>query len=392
METVFVWHDGGRAAAGYVGHTRDCAVRAMAIATGESYAQVYEAIYDASDRTPRQGVVLGLIDDFLKDLGFRHVTIDRPTPFRLLDNIKGNIVVRFAPIEGKLGGHVCAVVDGTMYDTWDAAADGRFLVDQYWVAPATQSTEGFFVVPSARKLSKRQQVNNDAMAKVIDRIKKMRNTAANAASTQGEIENALRMASTMMLQYQLTDDDLAEDSSDGSGYGSMTVLVTGIRAARWEKNLASYVCALLGDVFWFFATDTLRTKIVFYGRIDSVESAVALFTELLLEIATLGRLKYGGYAKGSGASYCEGFVRGLNEIRTGQPSQTPALIETSKKLSAKLECAAKTWLSDECGIRLCTASQTSRSSYDADAAAVGKQDGRARVVNKPGQLRIAENR
>jgi hypothetical protein len=391
MNKTFIWHDGGRAAAGYVGHARDCAIRAVAIATGHSYSQVYSRIFEASGRTPREGVGLDLIDQYLTELGFRHTLIERPTRFTLLDTIHGNVVVRFAPIEDKRSGHVCAVVNGTIYDTWDASADGRFLVDQYWVAPRACGTEEFAVVPSARKISKRQQINSDAMAKVIERIKKMRNTAANVASTQGEIENAMRMASTMMLQYQLTDDDLAEDANESSGYGSMSVLVTGIRAASWEKQLAGYVCRLLGDVFWFFNAEGHRTKIVFYGRIDSVEAAVALFTELLLEIATLGRIKYGGYAKGSGASYCEGFVRGLREILLGQSSQSPALIESSRQISAKLETAAKVWLRDECGISLYISSGSGRSGYDENAAAAGQQDGRARVVGKPGQLRIAAN-
>jgi hypothetical protein len=264
-------------------------------------------------------------------------------------------------------------------------------VDQYWTAPTVYGADGFTVMPSTRKLSKRQQINNDAMAKVLERIRKMRNTATNAASTQGEIENAMRMASTMMLQYQITDEDLQEDFSESSGYGSMSVLVTGIRAASWEKQLSSYVCRLLGNVFCFTNPDWHRTKIVFYGQIDSVESAVGLYTELILEIATLGRIKYGGYAKGSGASYCEGFVGGLREILIGQPSQSPAVIETSKQVSAKLEAAANAWLRDECGISLQSSSRSSRSGFDKNAAAAGKVDGRSRAVTKPGQLRITSN-
>ncbi len=146
---------------------------------------------------------------------------------------------------------------------------------------------------------------------------------------------------------------------------------------------------LFGDAFYFIDTDGKhRTKIVFFGPIDSVESAGGLFTELLLEIATLGRLKYGGYAKGRGASYCEGFVSGLREMLTGQSSQSPALIETSKQISARLEVAAQAWLYDECGIELRMLSRGGRSSHDENAAADGQRDGRSRVVAKPGQLRI----
>ena len=40
----FVFHDGGRAAAGYKGKTGDCVARSIAIATGKPYQEVYEAL------------------------------------------------------------------------------------------------------------------------------------------------------------------------------------------------------------------------------------------------------------------------------------------------------------------------------------------------------------
>jgi hypothetical protein len=40
----WVYNDGGREAAGYKGAAGDCVVRAIAIATGKSYQEVYNAI------------------------------------------------------------------------------------------------------------------------------------------------------------------------------------------------------------------------------------------------------------------------------------------------------------------------------------------------------------
>lgn len=40
----FVFHDGGRMAAGYKGMTRDCVTRSIAIATGKPYQEVYDAL------------------------------------------------------------------------------------------------------------------------------------------------------------------------------------------------------------------------------------------------------------------------------------------------------------------------------------------------------------
>ena len=51
----FVFHDGGRAAAGYKGMTGDCVTRSIAIATGKTYQEVYDALNQlASSGTHRQ--------------------------------------------------------------------------------------------------------------------------------------------------------------------------------------------------------------------------------------------------------------------------------------------------------------------------------------------------
>jgi hypothetical protein len=44
MTMDFVFHDGGRAAAGYKGMTGDCVTRSIAIATGKAYQEVYDAL------------------------------------------------------------------------------------------------------------------------------------------------------------------------------------------------------------------------------------------------------------------------------------------------------------------------------------------------------------
>ena len=40
----FVFHDGGRTAAGYKGSTGDCVTRSIAIVTGRPYQEVYDAL------------------------------------------------------------------------------------------------------------------------------------------------------------------------------------------------------------------------------------------------------------------------------------------------------------------------------------------------------------
>ena len=53
MEHQF--NDGGRHGAGFVGDARDCAARSVAIVTGKSYREVYDAINNMA-KVERRGV------------------------------------------------------------------------------------------------------------------------------------------------------------------------------------------------------------------------------------------------------------------------------------------------------------------------------------------------
>ena len=388
MEAKWIWHDGGRAGAGFVGNTGDCVVRAITIATGKAYREVYDAIHSATGESPRQGASVLHCEKFLVDLGFECVKCESPTKLRFMADLPGNVVLLFlADGNSRKRGHLCTMVDGTIYDTWDPQFEDVYVIDRYWLAPrAACSTNS--VIPCARRLSKRQQANNDSMARIVERIKKMRKVAANAAATEGEIENAMRMASTMMMQHNIADEDLQDESEDqGNAFGRIAVLVNGLRRVAWEGQLAMYIAELFGNVFCYNDRGGHRGRISFYGPIDSVEQAAELFQELLIEIATLARLKYGGYAKGRGASYAEGFVAELSAILRGV-NHSPAIIQSSRTLRAKLENDARSWLKTECDISLRSKSSSGRSGYDPNAAAEGRADGRTRNVTRPGQLRL----
>jgi hypothetical protein len=91
-EVLMPWvnDDGGRADAGFTGHTRDCVVRAIAIATGRSYLNVYSSLhrYALIDRalmakltlrygaraqahaSPRTGVNRRVYDRYLRECGW----------------------------------------------------------------------------------------------------------------------------------------------------------------------------------------------------------------------------------------------------------------------------------------------------------------------------------
>jgi hypothetical protein len=91
----FVYNDGGRAAAGFKGSTGDCVTRAIAIATGKPYAEVYDALNELAKlerkgkrkrgvSNARTGVYKGTKRKYLESLGWRWVptTIGNGLPAR----------------------------------------------------------------------------------------------------------------------------------------------------------------------------------------------------------------------------------------------------------------------------------------------------------------------
>lgn len=139
-----VINDGGRAAAGYQGKTGDCVTRAIAIATGKPYQEVYDALntHAKAERrgsrkrgisSARTGVYRSTYQRYLAALGW----VWTPTMFigsgckvHLRDGElpMGRLIV-------SLSRHLCAVVDGVIHDTHDCSREGTRCVYGYWTAP-----------------------------------------------------------------------------------------------------------------------------------------------------------------------------------------------------------------------------------------------------------------
>lgn len=141
MRKHFQFNDGGRAAAGYKGKTGDCVVRAIAIATGHPYQQIYDIVNHAAtfERTgkrkrgvsdARTGVYRTSIKRVMKSLGWTwtptmqigsgcvvHLRADELPPGRLVVSVSK---------------HLTAVVDGVIHDTHDCSRRGTRCVYGYW--------------------------------------------------------------------------------------------------------------------------------------------------------------------------------------------------------------------------------------------------------------------
>lgn len=145
----FVEHDGGREASGFKGKSRgDCVTRAIAIATGKSYREVYDALNEQAKRErPRgktkrssaaNGVHRATYERYLFSLGFKFVPL-MGIGTGCLVHVKADEL----PAQGRfvlsLSKHLAAWVDGKLFDTYDCSRGGTRCVYGYYIAPESAS-------------------------------------------------------------------------------------------------------------------------------------------------------------------------------------------------------------------------------------------------------------
>lgn len=129
----WIYDDGGRAEAGFKGKTGDCVCRAISIATGKPYKEVYDLIneFAESERTgkrkkkksnARTGVYKDTSRKVLKHLGWTWIpTMKIGTGCTVHLNAdelpSGTIIV-------KVTHHLVAVIDGVIHDTYNCSERG----------------------------------------------------------------------------------------------------------------------------------------------------------------------------------------------------------------------------------------------------------------------------
>lgn len=126
----FKYNDGGRSETGYKGDAGDCVVRAVAIATGQPYQAVYEALGEGmrtqrstrrtrSKASARNGVSVRRkwFKDYMASLGWKWtptMQIGSGCKVHLTDGElpMGRLIVAVSK-------HYVAVLDGVIHDTYD---------------------------------------------------------------------------------------------------------------------------------------------------------------------------------------------------------------------------------------------------------------------------------
>lgn len=131
--------DGGRAAAGFKGEAGDCVTRAIAIATGRRYRDVYDDLARrmadlGQPRSARNGIARPAYDAYLADAGWTWVPTMQVgqgcTVHLRADELPGG------PLVVRVSKHMTAVIDGVVHDDHDPTRDGTRCVYGYF-APSS---------------------------------------------------------------------------------------------------------------------------------------------------------------------------------------------------------------------------------------------------------------
>ncbi|MEQ1830639.1 MAG: DUF2786 domain-containing protein [Pirellula sp.] len=389
MQSEFIWNDGGRSACGFVGLAGDCVTRSIAIATGTAYRDVYSQLGEACEASPRNGVSTSIAAKYLQDRGW----------------IRGEFSVLFCPTLLPMGrvivhvskeslrcSHFTALVDQVVHDTWDPSEESVYYIREYWTHPELNASSN----GSAETRSDAQELTQAEFDKILNRLRALDNTAKNHASTEAEKHNALRMMQSLMLRHNLSRDDIgANENLDALQFTRMACALSGRRSCAWEKSLAHYICdEILPMTQWYSGTNGNRSLIWFYGPVQDVRNAVSLFREMVVTIAAAAHLQFGGFSRGSGASYAEGYVSGLPRAKNSMETNGPSGRNTGSTDTTNCQAliAARTlaihsvadnWLLNECDIHLVTSRRTGRYEHDELAEKRGFIHGSQHDVSVP---------
>ena len=128
----YKYNDGGRKKAGFRGETHhDCVTRAIAIVLKKPYIEIYSDLRKMTKKfgyIPKSGVERRLYHKYLKSIGMEWTSlIVKGLKYHRLDDM---------PTEGRficsVRGHLTAVVDGVIQDTFNPIEDGRRVVYGYY--------------------------------------------------------------------------------------------------------------------------------------------------------------------------------------------------------------------------------------------------------------------
>lgn len=186
------YNDGGRSQY-FKGSTRDCVTRAIAIATGKDYKEVYDRLKqlckestkykEEAGKLVRDGTPIPIVKKYLEDeLGWKWVsTINTKTKERM------HLVEEEIPngtFIARLTKHLVCVKDKVIEDTWncsektyydeygDLQVNDSRMIYGYWIAPTKEELEEKqYVKEQTAKMKELQKASLEQTKKKIKKVK-----------------------------------------------------------------------------------------------------------------------------------------------------------------------------------------------------------------------------
>jgi len=215
----------------------------------------------------------------------------------------------------------------------------------------------------------------------------MLRTASDSAATHSEAETAMNMATRLMDRYNLERSDIEYmgDSKDidfsNVTFARQFISLRSKRSSSWQKSLLMFVNRFVETIGVY---DGRKGTFCCYGPEADALIAKEIFVSLEQTIYDRAMSEYGGWFKGSGACFAEGFVSGLSvKLEEDREAQREAVTETGLILTdqkKKTREASTSWVQNEIGTKLSSRSTTSYRKRDYEARTHGHGVGKQQVV------------
>lgn len=170
----FNYNDGGRSKYFKATNVGDCVTRAIAIATGKDYKEVYNRLNEMAKKEStkrhrghkrsqsRNGVFKETWKRYLKEIGWvHHKTCELGSKAKKVKFIEGAL-----PSEGKvivqLSRHLTCLVDGVINDTYDCSKKDYYDFDGNLITNDERCVYGYWTAPTEEELASRKAQEDEA--------------------------------------------------------------------------------------------------------------------------------------------------------------------------------------------------------------------------------------
>lgn len=216
---------------------------------------------------------------------------------------------------------------------------------------------------------------------VLARVKKMIALGTDSGATEGERENAMRMAHNVLAKYNLTMSDLPEEQEEARERNVITVC-----ADKWFRVLAMQVSKLCFCNYCFSRTSVSgKDQHHFIGRQSNVATATYMAEYLLKGIRREASARFGGATTPQGRAFCCGATSSISNriaaLLKGGVEGVPGTALVVADLHVTEDAANTAWMS-QTGIVVREQKARAQRPVDAFAYYDGQEYGQQVSLNK----------